>query len=255
MIPSMHDLVFIHGGLYNSTCWDAVVAVLGERDPRPFGRTLQLDIPGAGTKRERPRNEPTVAGVIDELSAEIHAASLRSPVLIGHSIAGALLPSIARQVELSALCFLSTAILAPGQIGNDLFGSTSFGEDPDHVGYPADPRTTSQRQMDRIRFCLDFTDEQSEQWLDHCYEDTPFESLMATPAAAIDESTLPPVTYVRTLRSPVFPLEWQDRFASRIGRNVRIVDLDTGHAPFFTHPGEVAALIVDLYGEPAPPPT
>jgi pimeloyl-ACP methyl ester carboxylesterase len=244
----MHDLVLIHGGLYNSRCWDGMVAALDDLHPSRFGDIIQLDIPGAGTKRERPRDAPTVAEAIDELCAEVRAASLTDPVLIGHSIAGALLPSIAGEVEFSALCFLSTAILAPGQIGNDLFGTTSFGEDPEHVGYPADPRTTSPREMDRIRFCLDFTDEEAEEWLDHCYADAPFDALMATPAGAIDERTLPPVTYVRTLRSPVFPLEWQDRFAARIGRNVRVVDIDTGHAPFFTHPDELAELFVDLYG-------
>jgi pimeloyl-ACP methyl ester carboxylesterase len=227
-ISGVRDLVFLHGGLFNSSCWDAVVADLRSVDPAPFGRIPQLDIPGAGTKRDRPRDVPTVAAAIVELCDEVRAPSLTLPVLIGHSIAGALMPSMARELDVSDVCFLSAAILAPGQIGHDLFGTTVFGADPDHVGYPADPATTSRREMDRLRFCLDRTDEQAEQWLDHCYHDTPFDALMATPATAIDERALPPVTYVRTLRSPVFPLEWQERFVARIGRHVRVVDIDTG---------------------------
>jgi len=243
----MRDLVFVHGGLYNATCWDGVVAELRTMDPPRFGDIVQLDLPGAGTKRDRRLEDLTRDAIVDELCAEVRDAGLDNPVLIGHSISGTLLPLMARQLDLTAICFVTTAILAPGQIGNDLFGNGRFGDDPERVGYPADPATTTPREMDRIRFCLDFTDEEAEHWLDHCYDDAPNMALMTTPATSIDSASLPPVTYIRALRSPVFPLEWQDRFAARIGPDVRVVDIDTGHAPFYTHPQQLAALLAELF--------
>jgi pimeloyl-ACP methyl ester carboxylesterase len=242
------DLVLLHGGLYNAACWDPVVDRLRGADRPSFDTIVQLDIPGAGTKRHRRLEDVSCDDIAAELCDEVGRAGVSDAVLIGHSIAGTLMPLMCRHFSFDALCFVSTAILAPGQIGNDLFGDRRFGDRPDQVGYPADPATTSLRDMDRLRFCLDFTPEQSEHWLDHCYEDAPNMAIMTTPAPGIDPSTLPPVTYVRTLRSPVFPLEWQDRFASRIGPDVTVVDIDTGHAPFFTHPAELAHLITALYG-------
>src|ERR1700736_3531722 len=110
----MRDVVFLHGGLYNATCWDRVVAALRSLDPQPCGRIVQLDIPGAGTKNTRPVDTLTRDDVVAELCSEVLDARLDSPVLIGHSLAGTLMPHMAQRVEFSALCFVTTAILAPG---------------------------------------------------------------------------------------------------------------------------------------------
>src|SRR3954447_19719431 len=162
----LRDLVFVHGGLYNGTCWDRVVAELRHIDPPRFGDIVQLDLPGAGTKRHRRMDDLSRDAIVDELCVEVRQADLVKPVLIGHSIAGTILPIMAEQIELTAVCFITPAILAPGQIGNDLFGDGQFGEDPQRVGYPADPASTTLREMDRIRFCQDFTDEEADRWLD-----------------------------------------------------------------------------------------
>jgi pimeloyl-ACP methyl ester carboxylesterase len=241
------DLVLLHGGLYNSSCWDAVVAAFGETSPCPFGRVLQLDMPGHGTKRGRDTTAMSRDDVVSELDADIRTAGFTSPVLVGHSVAGTLLTELAARSRYAGLCFVTTAILEPGQVAADIFIDAPHGSDPDHVGYPADPAHVSSREMDRLRFCLDMAPDEAGAWLDDCHNDIIPRAVMNTPGKEIDPRSLPPMTYVIATRNPVFPVEWQERFADRLGTDVRRTSIDSGHAPFFTRPRELAQLLCRLY--------
>jgi pimeloyl-ACP methyl ester carboxylesterase len=218
--------------------------------PGGFGRIVQLDIPGSGAKRGRP-DTLTRLEVVAELQSEIEAAGLDRPTLIGHSVAGTLLTELVRVYRFRAVCFLTTAILGEGQIAGEMFGATAHGVDPDHVGFPADPSLVSGREMDRLRFCQDEDPEFAEAWLDDCHNDIIPRKMMSTPGRGVHVSALPPTTYVVATGSPVFPVEWQLRFAANLGPNVNVVDLPTGHAPFFTHPRLLAELFCRLYASPA----
>jgi pimeloyl-ACP methyl ester carboxylesterase len=241
------DLVLLHGGLYNSRCWDGVVAAFAETPSCPFRRVLQLDMPGHGTKRGQDTTAMSRDEIVTELDAEVGAAGLQSTVLVGHSVAGTVLTELAARRAYAGLCFVTTAILEPGHVAADIFVDAPHGSDPDHVGYPVDPASVSSREMDRLRFCLDMSPDEADAWLDDCHNDVIPPAVMNTPGKEIDPASLPPMTYIVATRNPVFPVEWQERFAARLGPHVRRVTLDSGHAPFFTQPRQLAELLCQLY--------
>lgn len=242
------DLVLLHGGLHNASCWDRVVAALADLEPRPFGRVLQLDMPGCGAKRDRDTGPLSRDDVVEELNSEVARAGLEGPVLLGHSAAGMLLPDMAAgPIRYSALCFITTAVLSAGQAGTDIFGSGLHGSDPNHVGHPVDPATTTPRELRRAWFCLDMNKHDAEAFLDDCVNDVIPRRVMSDPARSFDPTALPAVTYIVALRNPVFPEPWQRRFGAKLGPDVRWAAIDSGHDPFFTHPRELAALLDELY--------
>jgi pimeloyl-ACP methyl ester carboxylesterase len=247
---SVKDLIFLHGGTHGSWCWAPLMAEL-ERTPTLFSRMIALDMPGAGTKRGRDTSEVTIAAIARELNEELRAAHIRHAVLIGHSIAGLVLPMMAAEDPslFSDLIYVQTIAPKEGQTNGDLMGTGLHGEDPERVGYPLDPARTPRDQFHKALFGVDFSAEQLRWLLSETAKD-------ATPMALINE----PVTrkgydparfrtaYVVAKRDPILPPAWQRLFAERLGC-ARIVEIDTPHEAFISHPKLLAdtlrALVAD----------
>jgi len=225
-----------------------MVASLRTSRPGAFGRILQLDIPGCGAKRGRDTSGLSRRDVVDELNAEVARAGVRGAMLVGHSAANMLLPDMARQGgDYAGLCVLAGPILRPGEKGSEIFGQGVHGSEPDKVGYPVDPRSVTAEELRRAMFCLDMTPAQAAAFLAECASHVVPRRMLSDPAEAFDPAALPPASYVLTRRNPVFPAEWQRRFAARLAPGTRLVEIDTGHEPFFTHPKLLAATLAGLY--------
>lgn len=76
-------LVLLHGRTFDSAMWRPALDELARIDP---GRqVLALDLPGHGGSVPWPRYD--IASVADAVHAAVTAARLRSPVVVGHSMA------------------------------------------------------------------------------------------------------------------------------------------------------------------------
>src|SRR5215470_14042516 len=207
------DLVLLHGGLYDSSSWDLVVRHLEREAVGAFRSIVVLDFPGSGRKRGSPNVDSSRSEIIDELNADVRAAGAQHAVLVGHSVAATLVVEMVLRQRYEALCIITGPVLEPGQPAAELFGNSTFGSEPHKVGYPADPETTDPMAMHRLRFTLDMTDADADAWLADVGKNVVPSSIMSTPFPGIDTARLPPVTYVVADRSPVFPVDWQERFA------------------------------------------
>jgi pimeloyl-ACP methyl ester carboxylesterase len=243
------DLVFLHGGGHGSWCWDPLLAQL-RKEPGHFGRLVALDVPGAGRKRGQDASRETISSIARALDDELRAAGIRDAALIGHSIAGVLMPVMAAEDPslFSELVFLQTSAPREGQTILDQMGTGLHGQDPDRVGYPVDLSKVSGPDLFTALFGVDLDPEQLRWLLAETAKD-------ATPGALANEpvsrtgydSTRFRTVYVLAKRDPILPPAWQRRFAERLGC-ARIVEIDTPHEAFISHPALLADTLRKVVG-------
>jgi pimeloyl-ACP methyl ester carboxylesterase len=231
----------IHGGGQGSWVWDDLTAVL-----EGHGAHVQaLDVPGCGTKRGRDVSALTSDDVARELLDDLDAAGLGDVILVGHSLAGAILPRMARTGpdRIRRLIYISCSAPLPGISFRGQMGSGVQGSHPDEVGWPVDPAMHSADERYRLMFCNDMTPEFATAFLARMGQDMwPMDPLECTDHS-YDHLAAMPSTYIRCLKDQGLPHAWQDRFAARLHCD-RVVDLDAGHQAMVTQPEALAGMLM-----------
>ncbi len=239
--------VFLHGGNHGSWCWDRLINVLQDRFE---GKMLALDVPGCGTKRTSPAPDPLgLSDLADILLNEIRQADIHSAVLVGHSMAGVVMPYLAQQAPdlFSRMIFVSSCTPRLGESVMQTMGSSVRGDDPSVVGYPLDPTTTDPLELMRAMFAPGLSGNDVDWLLQECVLDQWPMSLAMEPLA-VDVTEIPiPTTYIVTEHDPILPPAWQGRFAERVGARQQFA-IDAAHEVFLSHPGELASLIERALG-------
>lgn len=108
----MSRYLFVHGGFHGSWCWEKTIEEL----KRYNVSAVALDLPGHGedpTPRETVTLESYVSAVVEFLTR----ADLKSVHLVGHSLAGILIPEVATRVpeRISSATFIAALVPRPGQ--------------------------------------------------------------------------------------------------------------------------------------------
>ncbi len=243
----MTDLILLHGGQHGSWCWSAVVEALRQED-KSFERIITLDMPGCGSKRGRAVAKLTLSAIVDELNSELRELGVRNALLLGHSIAGVLLPMMAvEDPKLFAhLIYLATAIPAEGQSIMQLLGTSRHGEQDNEVGWPLDPLITSAEQMAVAMFGADLDDTQLAWLLSEIVQDATPPAVATQPVYRAGYVGLIPAAFILTLRDDILPPAWQRRFAQRLEIGT-VIEMDSPHEAFLTHPHELADIIKGIY--------
>ena len=100
------DIALVHGSFHGSWCWDLLRPEL----ERLGHRVIVMDLP---------ISDPTI-GAEGYAQAVDSALDPRSePVLVGHSMAGLVLPLVAARRPVRRLVFLAAFLAAPGKSAND----------------------------------------------------------------------------------------------------------------------------------------
>ena len=85
-------LVLVHGACHDSRCWAPTVSAITRR--RPDVSVLAVDLPGRG-RSPVPLTGIDVAVCVDEVIRQIEEAEFEEVILVGHSLAGVILPGVA----------------------------------------------------------------------------------------------------------------------------------------------------------------
>lgn len=107
-------IVLVHGACSHSGCWAPTVDVIAAKAPSV--PVLAVDLPGRG-RSPVPLAGVTVRGCVDEAVRQIEVAGLRDVVLVGHSLAGVILPGVATLLgsgRVKRLVFLTCAVPPEG---------------------------------------------------------------------------------------------------------------------------------------------
>ena len=241
------NFVFLHGGNHGSWCWYRLIEAL---QSQCNGQFLALDIPGCGTKRAQPSEGISLSEVATELINEVRQAGIQQAVLVGHSMAGAVMPYLAQQAPslFSRLVFVTACVPRLGESVMQTMGTSLRGLDPEVVGYPLDPATTDALALMRAMFAPGLSHKDVQWLLEECAHDHWPMSLAAEPLSVELHKLKIPKTYIVTERDPILPPAWQGRFAERAGAENQF-SIDAAHEVFLSHPVELADAILRALGE------
>lgn len=109
--------ILIHGGCHGEWCWDGVRQLMLEAGHR----AVAFDMPGCGADRT-PRGEVNLARQVARAVAQIDAVQAEQVHVVGHSIAGWVLPALvaARRPRISEVVYLAASVLDVGERGIDV---------------------------------------------------------------------------------------------------------------------------------------
>lgn len=243
MASSKPDLALLHGGGQASWVWKQAIAALQLQDSDYFRKILALDVPGCGEKRSRDTNGLSPADVARELISDLERAGLRDIVLVGHSLAGNVLPAMAetRPDLFRRLVYVSCSIPLPGQTVLQMMGNGVHGDNEAEVGWPVDPVTTAMPDRYAAMYCEDMGQVQSETFLAALGQDDWPSTFFANTSFAFD-MTLVPASYVLCQKDRILPAIWQSKFADRFNVQ-RVITLDAGHQAMITRPHALAEIL------------
>ena len=103
-MPAM-DIALVHGNFHGAWCWDLLRPELERRGHRVFTVDLPIEDPDAGA-----------AAYAQAVDAALPADS--RPVVVGHSMAGLVIPLVAAQRPVARLVFLAALLPQPGLSAN-----------------------------------------------------------------------------------------------------------------------------------------
>jgi pimeloyl-ACP methyl ester carboxylesterase len=235
------DFAFVHGGGQGSWAWKETVAALRRQAGDALGRVLTLDVPGCGDKRGRDTAALHVDDVASELIRDVLAAGLEQVILVGHSLAGTLLPRLAeKRADLIArIVYVSCSAPLAGQTVAQMMGNGRHGSNPDSVGYPRDPKDCPVALQYREMFCNDMGDGDASLFIAKLGADRWPDQVMRETAWRYAHLEGIQSTYVLCLRDAILTAPWQEVFAGRLKAR-RIVRIDAGHQVMMTRPQALA---------------
>jgi pimeloyl-ACP methyl ester carboxylesterase len=210
-------------------------------------KVVSLDMPGCGTKRTRETSKETLVSIAAELNQDIRNAGVERVVLVGHSIAGILLPMmvVGDPSLFSKLVYLSCSLPLEGESVMQMMGTALHGQDPDKVGWPQDPLNTPPIELAVAMFGRDLSEEQLSWLMGEISQDSMPGAVNSHPATRKGYGGRIPATYILTKRDPILPPEWQRQFAQRALCS-SIVEIDTPHEPFVSHPELLVETLIPI---------
>jgi len=107
----MSRFILVHGAWLGAWCWDGVVAPLRAQGHE----AIAIELPGHGAD-QTPLAAISLAAYVDRVSSQVAGGKERS-VLVGHSMAGIVLSSVAEAMpeKLHSLIYVAAYLLRPGQ--------------------------------------------------------------------------------------------------------------------------------------------
>ncbi|WP_406358196.1 alpha/beta fold hydrolase [Streptomyces sp. NBC_00658] len=235
----MSSFVLVHGGSHAAWCWEDLVGHLN----RP---ALAVDLPGRGPDRRRLR-ELTVDDFVDTVTGEIERADLHDVVLVGHSLAGAIVPTVCARIpkRIKALVLVAAAVAPPGGRIVDLLPAPvrmlSLAQHRLGVRAPSMPRLLARRA-----FCNDMSPETARRTLDRLVPEAVQLVVEPLPRPALPPQL--PVFYIRFTQDRIITPDRAQVMIDNLG-GAEVVDLDAGHDGMISRPELVAAALNAISGE------
>ena len=239
------DFAFLHGAAQGGWVWDEAIRALGLQTGGAFGRALALDVPGCGGKRSRAAEALGPDEIAAELVADIEAAGFDQVVLVGHSLAGTILPRMAAQrpALFRRLIYVAAAAPPPGRTFFEPPDLTVRVETPrEHRAPPALDAATLRALMQPM-LCNDMSPDQTEAFLAKLGRDAWPGPMASFTAWRYDHLNQIPASYVLCLRDGIAPVGVQEMMAERLQASGR-VRIDAGHQVMTTRPHAFAEALL-----------
>ncbi|WP_427162686.1 alpha/beta fold hydrolase [Aliinostoc sp. HNIBRCY26] len=238
----------VHGAFQGSWCWDLLIPHLEAQGHK----TVAMDLPIENASATLSQFADTVIQALPKTDDDI--------VLVGHSMAGTIIPLVAEAVQVRQLVFVATLIPSPGVSTIDQFAHNFDADTLKSLNYqPKDPSQLEQfhsepNMYEPASLGRDFTDEavlmdlflhdcqpdvaqwaisksRSQQSMAYIYETNPLKALPSVERKYI----------VCTKDRILYPV-WS-RYAARQRLGVDAIELDSGHCPHLSCPELLASIL------------
>ena len=237
---ALPGLVLVHGGAHAGDCWDLTVAELARKAPEL--PVLAVDLPGRGG-RPADLTALRINDFVDSAVADIEGAGIGEVVVVGHSMAGLVVPGIVAKLGATRVreMILLAAFVPPQGLSvvDTLRGPLA----PLARSARRTQRSSIPKALARYAFCNGMTREQRELTLSRlCGEaaNVIFES--------VDRSDLPddvPRTWIMTLRDRALSARQQLTAIESLGGVDTMICLDGCHDVMVSDPAGLAGILID----------
>jgi pimeloyl-ACP methyl ester carboxylesterase len=227
-------VVLVHGGSFAASCWDLLV-------PLVDGPVLAVDLPGRGA-HPAPLESVTLSMGAESLVADIDAAGYDDVVLVGHSMAGCVLPGAIGLLgdRVRHAVFVACTVPSHGSTALDMLdpGIRAMAEEAlasGSAGGTLDP------EIARVVFANDMDDEQFGWMAERMVPEAPgviTEPVDLTPLRSGRFGR----TWVRPVHDAIVAPADQLVFAGHVG-DCEVVDLEAAHMCMISQPAALAAII------------
>ncbi len=235
----MAKFLFIHGAMHGSWCWAKVTDIL-EGDGN---RCLEVDLPGAGLDRT-PRKDITFNDYIERIDHFIDMNNLKDINLVGHSMAGMLLPKVALDKAncVVNIIFVAAYVLNKGESLMDLMPEERAKIVYDKVEKSEDNTYLPDYEMALKSYFMDILEMDEDARKNYYNLMTPQPLAPLTHKSDIDLRLVKqPMNYVKCTKDVAVTNELADSFIKKISCEVH--ELEAHHDVMLSHPHELARLL------------
>jgi pimeloyl-ACP methyl ester carboxylesterase len=227
------DFALVHGSYHGAWCWELLIPELERRGHHALTVDLPISDPDAAASEYARAVDAAIDGIPD-------------PIVVGHSMAGVVIPIVAERRPVSRLVFLAAMLPIPGRSVNEQRAAepmdpplelsnpewTDLGDDVWMVGpttatelfFPDAPPDVAAWAASRLR--------------PQCYRVMNEPS----PLAAWPETAR---SFIVCREDRALSPEWA-RAAARERLGVEPLEIDGSHSPFLTRPAELADMLDEI---------
>lgn len=233
-------VVLVHGGQHTARCWEPTVAELARQ--APWLTVLAVDLPGR-TSRPGDPDTASIAGSVASVAQQVEDAGLQDVVLVGHSMAGIVLPGVATQLgaqRVRHLVFVACCVPPQGRSVIDTLSGPLrlMAARAARKGEVTKPMA---RWLATTFFCNGMSAHQKDLVLRQLCPEGP-----GPTAEPVDRSGLPdeiPRTWVLPTRDRSLSPKQQRGFIENLGGVRDVVEIDTCHDIMVSEPSALAEVL------------
>jgi pimeloyl-ACP methyl ester carboxylesterase len=232
----MDEFLLIHGGSHGGWCWEGVIRELAHLGCKSHA----LDLPGGGDD-STPRASVTFDSYVSAVNEFIDTEDLQDFVLVGHSLAGIILPDIvAANIErVCEVVFIASFVLDLGERAIDLVAPSRIPEYYRLAEASSEYSLMLDYHAARQRFFSDLSDASAR---------AAYAKLTPQPLAPYLEPARHGARSISSLSRYIICRNDQNltsdlcrRFAEKLGGVIE--EIDAGHDVMLSKPGELSALL------------
>ncbi|MDT5009925.1 MAG: hypothetical protein QOH57_1542 [Mycobacterium sp.] len=238
---NLPGLLLIHGGAHAADCWDLTVDRLAHHAPDL--RVLAVDLPGRGN-RPADLSSVTVADWVDSVVADVDQAGLKDVVVVGHSMAGLVVPGVVEKLghpRVREAVYVAAFVPPQGSTILESLGG------PLVVLARAGARHGRQVPMPRPAARLAFWNGMSGAERRFAITRLYSESINVLTERA-DRSAMPdevPRTWILTLRDRSLSPRRQRSYIEELGGVDDVICIDTCHDVMYSEPERLARILIE----------
>lgn len=232
----MTPLVLVHGGGFDSRCWDLLL-------PHLTSPAIAVDLPGRG-RRPGVLDVVTFDRCARAIVEDIEAAGFDDVVLVAHSLGGCVMaPALyALGGRVRHIIFLAAMVPQHGNCTAQEWSTDlkkRIGDEHDTA-----PRQTMTAENVKIMFGNDMDDAQVAWCIERLVPEAP--SLSHEPVDLAPLRSAVTRSWILTTKDAILTPDMQRRFICNVAGGCEVHEIDAGHMCMISQPAACALLIEDL---------